>query len=332
MIVSMVHISVKAIRLPACTMPDRISISAMKLPKGGKPSSAKMPTANSSAREGQHADHAAEGLDLVGAVHRAQAAGREKQQGLNERVAHDVEQHAVRGRLADRQADGDDAGRTDAGVGDQPLVVARGHHLHGRDGQRQAAHDQQLVRDEVGVLAAEHLQHAKHRHHADVELHGGQQRAGAGGRGLVGLGHPAVQRRQAELAAQAEQHQRQPQPLPAVAGRGDALGHLVEREADLQAVQVRRSGQAHDAQEGQRQRHAGVQQVVPGHAARRGRVALRHQRRGAQRGQLDEGPQQQQVVGHHAQVHADHEGQRQRRRAAAGCSPAACEVLTREDM
>ena len=52
MIVSIVHISVKAIRLPACTMPDRISISAMKLPKGGKPSSAKVPTANSVPEKG----------------------------------------------------------------------------------------------------------------------------------------------------------------------------------------------------------------------------------------------------------------------------------------
>ena len=47
MIVSIPHITVKAIRLPACTMPDRISISAMKLAKGGKPSRAKIPTANS---------------------------------------------------------------------------------------------------------------------------------------------------------------------------------------------------------------------------------------------------------------------------------------------
>ena len=52
MIVSIPHMTVKAIRLPAWTIPERISISARKLANGGKPSSAKTPTVNSSPENG----------------------------------------------------------------------------------------------------------------------------------------------------------------------------------------------------------------------------------------------------------------------------------------
>ena len=52
MIVNMAHISVKVIQSLDCTIPDRISISAMKLPNGGNPSSAKMPTANNTPENG----------------------------------------------------------------------------------------------------------------------------------------------------------------------------------------------------------------------------------------------------------------------------------------
>ena len=50
----MAHMSVNAIMLSAWTMPDKISISAMKLPKGGRPKSAKMPRAKMEPANGKY--------------------------------------------------------------------------------------------------------------------------------------------------------------------------------------------------------------------------------------------------------------------------------------
>ena len=167
------------------------------------------------------------------------------------------------------------------------------------------------MRDEGRVLPAKDLQDAQHRHDADVELHRRQQRAGAGGGGFIGHRQPAVDRRQPQLAAQAEQHQRQAQAPPAGVVAGQRGGHAVEVEVDHGALQLGCARQAQDAQQRDQQRHAGVQQVLPRDAPWRLCLALRHQRRSAEGGQFDEGPQQQQVVGHHPQVHRHHEGEGQ---------------------
>ena len=90
----------------------------------------------------------------------------------------------------------------------------------------------------MGLEALKHLQNTKHRHHADVELHRRQQRAGAGGRGFVSFGHPAVERRQAELATQPKQHEGQTQPLPAITVCGQCPSELINRKADIDAAQV----------------------------------------------------------------------------------------------
>ncbi|MCY1367174.1 hypothetical protein D9M69_540980 [compost metagenome] len=91
----------------------------------------------------------------------------------------------------------------------------------------------------------------------------------------------------------------------------ECQGELVDGKADGHAAQVRRLRQAHEADEGDGQRHDRVQQVAPGHAFGRGRVAPGHQRGRAQGADLDQDPHQHQVVGQHAQVDHQHEQQHQ---------------------
>ena len=87
--------------------------------------------------------------------------------------------------------------------------------------------------------------------------------------------------------------------------------HFAQRKIDLHPLQVGRAGETHDAQESQRQRHAGVQEVTPCHPEWGTGIALRDQGRSTQGRQFDEGPKQQQVVGHQAEVHRHHERESQ---------------------
>ena len=161
-----------------------------------------------------------------------------------------------------------------------------------------------------------HLQHAEHRDHADVELHRGEQRAGARRRGFVRFRQPAVERRESQFSAQPEKNESQSQALPAVFGRGQRGRQLVDLKTDLDAAQVGRLGQAHEAEKSDRQRRRRVEHIAPGDFLGRLRVAAGDQRRGAQRADFDQRPHQDQMVGEDAQIEHHHERQRQRCTAA----------------
>ena len=175
------------------------------------------------------------------------------------------------------EPDRDDAGVVDRGVGDQLHVVACRDDADGRDGHRTRARctSSSAPIEPRGPPRGRSGRRGTTADERAVELDGAEQRGHRGRRLVVGLGQPAVHRREPELRAVAEDDQREPELAP----ERPAAGARPRRARRGRTSASRLPGGLHPArQAGEAEQHEpeadrGEEEVAPGRRRTRAAVA-----------------------------------------------------------
>jgi len=249
-------------------------------------------------------------VDPGGALHLEDAAGEHEQGRLGQAVAEHVEQHGRQGGGADRGSHGHHPHVLDAGVGQHPFEVALADQEGGGHEQGEQAADAEHHPEEVrpdhrvgdGLDAQDGIEGHREQHAAHQARH---RRRGL----AVRVGQPAVHGGESGLGGETEHGQRATRPDQ----------RRVERQvgaAEHQPGQGRLAGAArggvdeHDPEQGDGDAHGAEDDVLPGRLQRRPGAVVTDQEGRGDRGGLDRGPHQADVVGqdgegHRGQEHRD---------------------------